>query len=77
MLTYHSSLHYTTHPLLTKQGRNHLGPATALEGVGPLAMLPLGRVLQKGGAQPPEAVAVLVVVADLEQGQGREECQHP
>ena len=77
MLTYHSSALY--HPsLLTKQGRNHAGRPLTLGGRGPTVnAAPLARRVAEGWGPAPEAVAVLVVVADLEQRQGREEASAP
>ena len=77
VLTYYSSA--LCHPsLLTKVGRSHAGRPLTLGGHGPAVdAAPLARRVAEGWGPAPETVAVLVVVADLEQGQGREEVSAP
>lgn len=77
VLTYYSSA--LRHPsLLTNVGRSHAGQPLTLGGHGPAVdAAPLARRVAEGWGPAPEAVAVLVVVADLEQGQGREEVSAP
>ena len=77
MLTYYSST--LCHPsLFIKAGRSHTGWPLTLRGHGPAVnAAPLAWRVAEGWSPAPEAVAVLVVVADLEQGQDREEVSAP